>query len=41
MSSAALRALPELAQRFGVPEAATLRMAQDIEDRRAPAPGST
>ncbi|MEU1032427.1 Na+/H+ antiporter [Streptomyces mirabilis] len=41
MSSAALRALPELAQRFGVPEAATLRMAQDIEDRMAPAPGST
>ncbi|SFF62254.1 Na+/H+ antiporter [Streptomyces mirabilis] len=41
MSSAALRALPELAQRFGVPEAATLRMAQDIEDRRAPAPDST
>jgi CPA1 family monovalent cation:H+ antiporter len=27
-------------RRFGVPEAATLRMAQDIEDRRAPAPGS-
>ncbi|MET7781775.1 Na+/H+ antiporter [Streptomyces sp. NPDC005388] len=41
MSSAALRSLPELAQRFGVPEAATLRMAQDIEDRMAPAPGST
>ncbi|PBD01878.1 sodium/proton antiporter (CPA1 family) [Streptomyces sp. Ag82_O1-15] len=41
MSSAALRALPELAQRFGVPEAATLRMTQDIEDRMAPAPGST
>ncbi|MGW1498176.1 Na+/H+ antiporter [Streptomyces mirabilis] len=41
MSSAALRALPELAQRFGVPEAATLRMAQDIEDRMVPAPGST
>ncbi|MET7977463.1 Na+/H+ antiporter [Streptomyces mirabilis] len=41
MSSAALRALPELAQRFGVTEAATLRMAQDIEDRMAPAPGST
>ncbi|MFF2515884.1 cation:proton antiporter [Streptomyces sp. NPDC058086] len=41
MSSAALHALPELAQRFGVPEAATLRMAQDIEERTAPAPGST
>ncbi|KUN34593.1 sodium:proton antiporter [Streptomyces olivochromogenes] len=41
MSSAALRALPELARRLGVPEAAALRMAQDIEDRRAPAPGAT
>ncbi|MFJ3308394.1 cation:proton antiporter [Streptomyces sp. NPDC086549] len=40
MSSAALRALPELAQRLGVPEADTLRVAQDIEDRTAPAPGT-
>jgi CPA1 family monovalent cation:H+ antiporter len=40
MSSAALRALPELAQRFEVPEADVLRMVQDIEDRTAPAPGT-
>ncbi|MER6955046.1 Na+/H+ antiporter [Streptomyces sp. NPDC000618] len=40
MSGAALRALPELAQRLGVPEADTLRMVQDIEDRTAPAPGT-
>lgn len=40
MSGAALRALPELAQRFEVPEADTLRMVQDIEDRTAPAPGT-
>ncbi|MGW7422028.1 cation:proton antiporter domain-containing protein [Streptomyces sp. NPDC054813] len=40
MSSAALHALPELAQRFGVPERDTRRMVQDIEDRTAPAPGT-
>lgn len=40
MSSAALRALPELAQQFGIPEADTLRMVQDIEDRTAPAPAT-
>ncbi|MER5513333.1 Na+/H+ antiporter [Streptomyces sp. NPDC002763] len=40
MSGAAMDALPELAQRFGVPEEDTLRMVQDIEDRTAPAPGT-
>jgi CPA1 family monovalent cation:H+ antiporter len=40
LSGAALQALPELAERFGVPEEDTLRMVQDIEDRTAPAPGS-
>ncbi|MFJ1747883.1 Na+/H+ antiporter [Streptomyces sp. NPDC088116] len=40
MSSAALAALPGLARRFGVPEADTLRMVQDIEERTVPAPGS-
>ncbi|KUN72543.1 hypothetical protein AQJ46_11965 [Streptomyces canus] len=40
MSSAALRALPELGRQFGIPEADTLRMVQDIEDRMAPAPAT-
>ncbi|AUH40024.1 Na+/H+ antiporter [Streptomyces sp. CMB-StM0423] len=40
MSSAALRALPELAQRFEIPEADTLRIVQDIEDHTAAAPGT-
>ncbi|MFD4554549.1 Na+/H+ antiporter [Streptomyces sp. NPDC058469] len=40
LSSAALDAMPELAERFGVAEEDTLRMVQDIEDRTAPAPGS-
>ncbi|MEV5081390.1 Na+/H+ antiporter [Streptomyces sp. NPDC056159] len=41
MSGAALHALPELAHRFGVPEQDTRHMVQDIEDRTAPAPGTT
>ncbi|WP_405951882.1 Na+/H+ antiporter [Streptomyces prunicolor] len=40
LSSAALDAMPALAERFGVAEEDTLRMVQDIEDRTAPAPGS-
>ncbi|MEV5533154.1 Na+/H+ antiporter [Streptomyces prunicolor] len=40
LSSAALDAMPALAERFGVAEVDTLRMVQDIEDRTAPAPGS-
>ena len=40
LSSAALDALPELAERFGVPEEDTARMVQDIEDRTASAPDS-
>jgi CPA1 family monovalent cation:H+ antiporter len=40
LSSAALDALPELAERYGVAEEDTLRMVQDIEDRTAPEPGS-
>ncbi|MEV0470417.1 Na+/H+ antiporter [Streptomyces prunicolor] len=40
LSSAALDAMPALAERLGVAEEDTLRMVQDIEDRTAPAPGS-
>ncbi|MFI6406863.1 hypothetical protein [Streptomyces sp. NPDC050548] len=40
LSSAALNALPELAERFGVPAEDIARMVQDIEDRTAPAPDS-
>ncbi|MGW3306801.1 hypothetical protein ACWDG9_09460 [Streptomyces sp. NPDC001073] len=40
LSGAALAALPELAEGYGVAEEDTLRMVQDIEDRTAPRPGS-
>ncbi|MFJ4788430.1 Na+/H+ antiporter [Streptomyces sp. NPDC088794] len=40
LSRAALHALPELARRFRVPEADTVRMTRDIEDSTAPAPGT-
>ena len=39
LNDAALRALPELAQRFAVSEADTLRIVDDLDDRTVLAPG--